>query len=270
VIVLVVIFLIAGSVVGVFAFNKHTADLNAAATAAAITQTQQADRNGTSTAVVIAQTQAAATQTAVAVSQMYPFSTNLIMNDPLTDNSKGFGWDTGFGCSFTGGAYHVSDTQANSFVPCFSARSNFSNFTLQVDMTIDQGDTSTNTAAAGGLIFASDSTGSNGYILYVDLNGVYVLGILRGGKVANKDVLKVGQSSSFRIGLNQPNTLSVVLYNGHILLYANSQLITCANDTTYTSGGVGFISSRGQTKTTTDVAYSNAKLWQLTTPQLPC
>ncbi len=269
-ILMIIVVLIAGSVGGVFALNQHNAALNATATATAGAETQQAEHNGTSTAVVIAQTQAAATQTAVAVDQTYPFSSDLILDDPLIDNSKGFGWDIGSGCSFTGGSYHVNNNHVNSFIPCFSGKTNFSNFTLQVDMTIDQGDTSANEATAGGVIFASDPTGSNGYILIVDLNGLYVLGILRDGKVASKDVLKTGQSGSFHAGLNQSNTLSVVLYNGHILLYANSQLITCASDNTYTSGGIGFLSLRGQTKTATDVAYNNAKVWQLTAPQLPC
>lgn len=269
-IIVMLIALIGGSVGGVFALNRHNAALNAAATSTAFVQAHQVEHNGTSTAVVIARTQAAATQTAVVADQAYPFSADLILDDPLIDNSKGFGWDTGSGCSFTGGSYHVNDNQANSFIPCFGGKTNFSNFTLQVDMTIDQGDTSTDEAAAGGLIFASDPTGANGYILVVDLNGLYVLGILRDGKVASKDVLKTGQSSSLHAGLNQSNTLSAVLYNGRILLYANRQLITCISDSTYTSGGIGLVSLRGQTKTVTDVAYNNAKVWQLTAPHLPC
>src|SRR6266581_4316698 len=59
-----------------------------------------------------------ANATATAVASTYPFSANLKLDDPLSDNSKGSGWKTGSNCSFSGRAYHVVNASSNTFVTC--------------------------------------------------------------------------------------------------------------------------------------------------------
>jgi hypothetical protein len=79
------------------------------------------------------------------------------MDDPLSDNSKGLQWDQGQGCTFTGGAYHVSNPQSSGSQACMAHKSYFSNFLYQVQMTIVKG-------SYGSLIFRSDNAVSNFYI----------------------------------------------------------------------------------------------------------
>src|SRR5207247_10145500 len=64
------------------------------------------------------------------------------------------------GCIFTGGMYHVKELDSGYFQPCFAQSSNFSNFTLQVQMTIFSGE-------YGGLIFRADSQNSKFYLLQI-------------------------------------------------------------------------------------------------------
>src|SRR5205807_5839032 len=112
--------------------NTQVANTNATATA---------QTNGTAiahNATAVAQAHATATAqsilTATAVASTYPFSANVVLNDPLTDNNHGYQWKTNSDCSFTGGAYHAADSSNNTYVRCPASNTNFSNFTYQVTM----------------------------------------------------------------------------------------------------------------------------------------
>src|SRR5205807_3608545 len=80
-----------------------------------------------------------------------PAGATLVINDPLTNNNNGYGWETtpdaGGVCQFTGGAYQVNEKAYDTREYCPAYNTNFgSNFAYQVQMTIVQGD-------LGGLIF---------------------------------------------------------------------------------------------------------------------
>src|SRR5260370_10341113 len=116
--------------------NAHataTVQAKLAGTHAAATATYQAI-----TTVIAAQTQAAATAipataTATALLNIYIQATGgrPALNDPLGDNSKGYGWDTssftGFPCEFTGGSYHVKSQTQGFFSLCLAQGTSYSN-----------------------------------------------------------------------------------------------------------------------------------------------
>ncbi|HZT98055.1 MAG TPA: protein kinase, partial [Ktedonobacteraceae bacterium] len=74
-----------------------------------------------------------------ATSNPYASGGTLALNDPLKDNSNGYFWSEGTSasnggtCTFTGGAYHVTQSQPG-YVAC-SANPTFNDFVYEVQMT---------------------------------------------------------------------------------------------------------------------------------------
>ena len=250
VITVIALIIIVGGVFAGVTINtnrQNTLHANATATAQAVAQS-----------TVSAQGTVAAQQTTTA--STYPFSSNLVLNDPLTDNSKGFNWDNdGKFCFFSGSAYHVFDDQANTYGTCMAEKTNFANFTFEAEMLIKQGDA----AAGGGLVFRGDTSNNNSkfYHFYIDTQGNYWIYVSVDSTGSNTRTLKSGVDSSFTTGLNATNTLAVVAKGTQISLYINQQLVTTITDSTYSQGEVGF--EVDNTAKPAEAIFTNAKVWQL-------
>ena len=249
-IAVIALLVIVGGIFGIVLFNNH--------------QAAAAHDNATATARIFATTQAAATAgaqaTMTAVASTYPFSNNLVLNDPLTDSSHSsqYGWDdSGSHCFFSAGSYHAFSDKSNTFYTCAATRENFTNFTLQVQMTIKTG----GTAAEGGLIFRGNENNAQFYVLFIDTRGNYELDISVNSDGANDRTLQKGTVAGFHSGLNQVHTLAVVANGPQITLYVDQNKVTEATDSTYSGGQIGFIGTYGTSNA--DVAYNNAKVWQL-------
>ena len=251
-IIAVVVVLVAAGIIGaVTVNNNNTQHANATATAQTFAQ------HLTATSIVN-QDQ---TATAVAVTTTYPFSNKLVLNDPLTDNSKGFNWDEGTnsvggGCAFSGQSYHVTQTQSGYFNYCIAGNTNFTNFTYEVEMMVAQGD-------AGGLIFRANTSGQNPAFYYFRLNqdGTYYLFLYVDNSATNARTLTHGTATGFNTGLNQTNLISVVAKGSTLGLDVNKQQITSVTDSTFTSGQIGLAAD--YINSSTEVVYTNAKVWQL-------
>lgn len=243
-IIALVVLIVLVSIIGVVYSNgQHQLAVQATATA---------QTNATTTAQAqITATSVAATATAVVTT--YPFSNKVLLNDPLSDNSKGMKWDTGTNqtggsCQFISQAYHAAETQAGFFNTCFANQSHFSNFTFQVDMTIASGD-------RGGLLFRADSVNNKLYYLRLDQDGTYSLFLYVDDTGTNARSLDHGTATGFNAGLNQKNTVGVVARGNSIELYVNKQLINTITDSTYTTGEIG-LTAESHTNST-QVVYSN-------------
>mgnify|MGYP001168850598 CR=1 FL=1 len=247
ILVIVVILIVGGSIFGVVANTNNQATMHANATA-----TTQANVQAT------AHSQA----TAAAIANTYPFSNKLALNDPLADNSKGVNWDTSqsSGCAFSGSAYHVTDSSKNTYNACAANKTDYSNFTFEVEMMIKQGDSN----ADGGLIFRADSANNKFYRLYVDQQGGYglLVSVDTTGTGGNARNLKDGTAPQFNTGLGQTNTLGIVARGDQIALYINHQLVATITDSTYTHGQIG-VTAATLSGSETEVIYTNAKVWQL-------
>ena len=241
-IITLVVVIILVSVIGVVYSNaQHQLAVQATATA---------QTNATSVAT-----------TATAVATTYPFSNKVLLNDPLSDNSKGMKWDvyttnqTGGSCQFTGQAYHVLETQPNIYNACYANQSHFSDFTFQVDMTFIAGD-------RGGLLFRADSANNKLYYFRLDQDGTYSLFLYVDRTGTNAQLLTHGTATGFNTGLNQKNTVGVVARGNSIGLYVNKHLITnTITDSTYTTGLIGLTAE--SITASTEVAYSNLMVWGL-------
>ncbi len=250
IVALVVIIVAAGIVGAVVINNTNTQHANATATAS--TQAQHL----TATSVVNQHM----TATAVAITTTYPFSNNLKLNDPLIDNSKGENWDTVTpsstqgGCVFTAQSYHAFEPQSGFFHTCMANNSNFTNFTFEVEMMIAKGD-------GGGLIFRSNSQATSFYYFSIYQDGSYDLSVYVSTSGSSARSLAHGNATGFSTGLNQTNLVSVVAKGGTLSLYVNKQQITSVTDSTYTSGEIGLVAEYANGST--EVVYTNAKVWQL-------
>ena len=244
-------FLLVISGVIVFSVSKVNTD-NANATSTAVNQS-----NATATAQVLLAKHATATViaklTATAASQQNIYtrvtSGTPALNDPLSSNTNGYGWNEGSQCQFINNVYDITQTASGFFHYCQAVNTNFSNFAFQIDMHIVKGD-------AGGIIFRSTNTVAF-YYFRVESDGFYDL-YNEDGKKLNK--ITSGPSLAIHPG-NQSNTLTVIATGNTIYLYVNQQFLTRINDNAYSQGPIGVVAeSYGNP---TEIAFSNAKVWTL-------
>ena len=244
--IIALIILVGGALGVVFYTNHETGIRNAANTATSQTQV-------VANATINAQATAAYTKT------HYPFSTNLVLNDPLSNDSNvpKYGWDTASGCAFTSSTYQVTIDQAGYFSYCTASKVSFSNFTYEVQMSIQKGGNN----ASGGVVFRANMSSSLFYVFYLSSTGVYDLDIQTNSNATNTRILKSGSVPGFASGLSQVHTIGIVANGPQVSVYVDQSQVTQVSDSTFTSGQVGVISDYGNS--TTVVVYNNAKVWQL-------
>ena len=258
---LVAFIVIVAAVSGFFVIhNNQVAQQNANATATAnafatgtahARATATANANATGTAIANATVTAIANANATATAQTtsaYPPFTILALNDSLTTNSSS-GWNSATQCQFTSTGYQISIAQAGFSEECFAGSTNFTNFAYQVTMTITKGD-------CGGLIFRAVDN-QNYYAFYVCQDGRYNAVLVV--KNANAGSTKVASSGAIHAGLNQSNTLAVVVQGNTYNLYANGQRIDTFTDGTFTHGAIGVLAI--DLTSPTVVNYANALVW---------
>ncbi|HEY0757186.1 MAG TPA: hypothetical protein VGD98_24745 [Ktedonobacteraceae bacterium] len=237
------LLLIVGGGAGYSFYNNHQNSIHAQATA---------DAHARATA----HAQASAT----AVTLTYPFSNHLLLDDPLTNPShvSQYGWvNYTPSCFFFNQVYNASVETTNTYATCPAEQTYFYDFTFQVQMTIQQG----NATSRGGLIFRALADNAEFYLLFVDAQGQYQLLVSLHPNLSSGYVLRTGLIPGFARGLNQQNTIGVVVRGQQISFYANKKLVTRVTDKTYISGQIGVVSSSGSSPT--NITYTHALVWQL-------
>ena len=144
--------------------------------------------------------------------------------------------------------------QKGFFQPCIAEAPTFSNFAFQVQMTITQGD-------EGGIIFRADPVNSKFYLFRISQNGAYDLYLYVDNQGTHAKNLLSNSSTLIKQGQNQTNTITVVAQGSNIFFYINGQYLDNVSNNTFSSGKIGVF---GESNTnSTDVAFSNAQVWQL-------
>lgn len=184
-----------------------------------------------------------------------PFSGKLALDDSLSNNSRGYGWQeasfpdpNGRSCQFIGNAYHVIDVLPNGYIPCHTALQ-ASNFTLEVQMRIIKGN-------CGGLSLRDTTSAAHAYSFQVCQDGSYQL--YRFDSFSSGQTVQSGSDGAINTGLNQSNVIAATANGGTFDLYANHKKIATVNDSRY-SGGLFGVSANGNT----EVVYTYAKMWTL-------
>ena len=259
---LLVLVLIAGSlgtyylIVGTplpFGINVNaTASAQAQGTAQARNQATASTLATAANAQHISASATALGATATAQANPYPPNTGtLALDDPLRDNSKGYGWEEGErdsgSCTFSGGSYHSNIPLAGVFHSCLALATNFSDFAFEVQATIISGNSS-------GIVFRADRATTHLYYFIIDTSGNFYLKVYF-DKFGTSSI--VGSGTSTYINASGSNLIAVVARGSNIDLYVNQHLLKSLSDTTYSSGQVGVVALAGE------VAFSNARVWKL-------
>ncbi len=260
-----VLLLVAGSA-GLFYFagGRHAvpgseANLTATAEANVLhTATAQA-RNGATATVRASATARVITPN----SNPYPpYTGSLGLNDPLNGDSSGHQWQvlnggaTGMSCLFVNGTYHVIDT-LHSKGACYAAATDFSNFTYQVQMMFVRAGQAYD---GGGLVIRS--SGNNYYYFEIFESGRYEFVACAGNDCNHTLAQGLQGIPGFHVGLNQANTIAIVAGGNSFDLYVNGQHVAGPVSDSNSTSSHGMIGVYGEgSDATTEVAYSNAKVW---------
>jgi hypothetical protein len=202
--------------------------------------------------------QATATATALSALLTQDSSGTPALDDPLSDNSLNNQWATGYtdnnntGCNFVNSSYRVQEALQRFIHTCFAATTNFHNFVYQISVTIISG-------SAGGILFRGNGTSGQYYFFWIDTNGNYVFELYNGN--SSHIVLARGSSTAILAGLDQPNSLAVIVTKGTFYLFVNQTYVAGASNQTLTAGQIGVAAYNFTLPTTVD--FSAAKVWTL-------
>ena len=248
-----VVLLVAGSV-GLFYFaaGRHTAPGSKANITAQAHHGATATVTASPTARVIAPN-----------SNPYPpYNGSLGLNDPLNGVSGGYQWQvldggtTGMSCLFVNGMYHVIDA-LHTKGPCYATATDFSNFTYQVQMMFVRAG---QTYDGGGLVIRS--SGNNYYYFEIFESGRYEFTACAGNDCTHTLAQGLQEIPGFHVGLNQTNTIAIVAGGNSFDLYVNGQHVAGPVSDSNATSSHGMIGVYGESSdATTEVAYSNAKVW---------
>ncbi len=242
------------------ALSSATANAQSSATANA-QSTANALASATANAQSTANAQVSATATALQNILTQATSGTPALNDSLSAQS-GSNWDeltpsqstVSGSCAFNNGAYHSIMPTKGFFQPCYAEGPTFTNFAYQVDMKTIQGD-------EGGILFRADPVNTKFYLFRINTNGGFDLFLYVDSNGKDAKNLMSGSATNFKTGLNVTNTLTVVAQNGNLYFFINGQYLNSVSNGTLTSGKIGVF---GESNTnSTDVAFNNAKVWQL-------
>ena len=183
-----------------------------------------------------------------------------VMADPLLAQDS-YAWDQNDQCFFSGGAYHIIVPKTSFVSECFAQKAPlFSNFALQVDMTIRQG-------GSGGLLFRAENTDAHDtnavvYRVPIDDNGSYnfYLGenLPCNGPPVGKDWCRSSQNAFHRT-LGKKNTITIIALGNTIYLYSNGQFVDSARNTSNATGHIGLFANAYHN--TVEVLFSTFKVW---------
>ncbi|GCE15208.1 hypothetical protein KTT_50670 [Tengunoibacter tsumagoiensis] len=179
--------------------------------------------------------------------------------DPLSDTNVSYWHTTDPGaadqsatCLFKDGSLHVTIQTPQALFYCTSGQV-YKQFAFQVNYAILQG-------LGGGIVFRTSNSDHTYYLWNLDTSGAYRLMVISNNRLVS--VLLEGKHiSSFKTGYNQENVLTVIAYDSMILLYVNKHFVDRVKDNSFASGEIGLLSYNGDT--TTDVSFTNAKVWLL-------
>lgn len=202
--------------------------------------------------------QAAVTATAYANSPQGAFTAATSGTPAVIDSLNGqnlneFSPTSDGHCDYLNGAFHAREPTSHSFYFCLG-NGEYSNFALQVQMQIHQGD-------RGGIIFRANPNTGELYLVDMDINGQFNFYIYKGFQGADSMTLYGGVVPDYNVGLNQTNLVTIVARGEDVFLYVNKVFAGEISDNTYLSGAIGLVASNDTQST--DVAYTNLKIWNL-------
>jgi len=194
----------------------------------------------------------------------YPYSSKLVLDDPLKNNRRGYEWDSqvvtgpgAFACRFYDGTYYAVAVSNGSAQNCTAAKPLLKNFTYEVQVTLVEGD-------LGGIVFRFVPSAAYNYYyaFYIDTEGRYlVLAVYPNGSL---HILLDNTSSAIHRGYHQANLLAVSVYGNQIKCYINAHELGYIHYQIAGTDGQGRIGVSVVARTQPTIAmFSNARVWKL-------
>lgn len=188
-----------------------------------------------------------------------------LFSDNFANNSKGWilGNGTGFSRSISNNTLILAENNQGRLLPeGLPATPNFSDFTVTVTFTLQQGDQSD----SAGIYMRGDSSKLD-HDYRVDINGNNTYAIARefldSSNTQTEEFLVKATPSPAIKPLGQPNTITVIMKGSKLVLLINNTPITSVSDTNYTSGQIALYAAHGDTSTSngTKAAFSNIAVY---------
>lgn len=200
-------------------------------------------------------------QTPDSASSLIPRGQQLVINDPLNNNSEGYGWDVGLvggaSCTFMQGQHYVLSAPAHGKgIGCNTEnpRGVFSNFVYQIKMIILAGIDDGKAGEAGPTFRVND----NGleYHVSFDVNGYWSV---------SYNFTTLSQATTpfryFHSGVNQPNYITIRAVGSSIQIQVNGHDLGSFTDSSDAADFIGVEMTPGSD--TGKVAFSDVHVWQL-------
>ena len=183
------------------------------------------------------------------------------MNDPLNNNSEGYGWDegtfSGGSCNFVPGQQYVLMASAKSGgVGCNTEnpRGAFSNFVYQIKMTILEGIDDEVVGEAGPTFRVIDNGPE--YHVNFDVNGYWSV-VYNGTSLAHA----ITPFPYFLSGVNQSNFITIRAVGIRIQIQVNGYNLVSFTNNGDAAGFIGVEMTPGSGSG--KVAFSDVRVWQL-------
>jgi serine/threonine protein kinase len=178
------------------------------------------------------------------------------LNDPMRDNSQGVNWDQGNTCYFGADhVYHVVEPHGAD-VPCFAEKTDFSNFALQVQLTLN------NNVVAGdeiGFIYFRSNTAHTAYYdLWFGVSGTVGGGCNIQNSEGQPHLLNESLDCS-TVSQHIPNTATIIAKGNQIYIYWNNQYAGMVTNSYLSHGQIGF----GSAGYGLNMVVSSVKVWRL-------
>ncbi|WP_172632279.1 helix-turn-helix domain-containing protein [Dictyobacter arantiisoli] len=188
-----------------------------------------------------------------------PHSGQLILNDTLQNQNNTENWQEGTNsqqasCIFEAQGYVAFQPHAGYFHACIAQKTDYTNFTYEVAMTIEQGE-------FGGIIFRSEnSVDSHYYIFRIHTDGSYWLYRFVDSNIEHAILLQHSTTQVFNTGLGKGNVIAVSAQSSTLTFYINRQQVCALQDAAYTHGQIGvFAGSLEQAPS--QAIFKDAKVW---------
>jgi len=243
----VLVLLIIGIIVGLTAASHSTKSQPTTATS-----TARASASGTASPINASATQQAQASATADVA-LTATSGTPIFADPLSSNINGWS-DDGTHCAFMNGTYHVLVQQTNFLQLCELSARTVDNDAISVDVSLLSGDNA-------GMIFRVN--GTQFYDFEITSTGEFFFRRHDSGTGANYQYLISNTKSSAIAQGNAKNTLLVIASGSDFKLYINGTFVGEPQDSTYSSGQIGFVAGTLPANSNADASFANLQVFKV-------
>jgi len=190
-----------------------------------------------------------------------PYTGMIVINDPLTSNR--LGWEAfpfqKNSCVFTDAGYEVRTNNINKPQACLANKTNFSDFALQIEMTLKIG-------GVGGILFRDryllillGNPSTDGYFdLYALTQNGYRTDLL-----PECNPLQTGCPIPESLTQQQTVTVTIIARDTSIELYVDTFRVKTLTNGVSPTGSIGVFAqiANRQQETQTDVLFANMRIW---------